>query len=129
MSDKYGPQTIEIEALIARAKVITDDESRSWYAAWYATQDSSPNAAWDAARDAALDAAWDAAWDAARDVADDAAWDAVRSAADYPVRDAALALLVRDLISEDDYDLLTRPWRQAIGPIHSDDIDIKEVRP
>ena len=47
------------------------------------------------------DAAWDATWDAARN--------------------AVLALLVRDLITTEDYDALTRPWRTAIGPIHPDD--------
>ena len=45
--------------------------------------------------------AWYATWDAARD--------------------ATLALLVRDLITTEDYDALTRPWRTAIGPIHPDD--------
>lgn len=58
----------------------------------------------DAARDAARDAAWAAAWAAARD----AAW-------------AAEALVVRDLISAEHYDVLTSPWRSVMGPIHPDD--------
>ena len=50
-------------------------------------------AAWDA-----RDAAWDAAWDAARD----AAWDAAR------------AVLARDLISAEHFDLLHGPWRSVV---------------
>ena len=48
----------------------------------------------------------------------DDAWDAVR--------DAAGALVVRDLIATDHYDILTRPWREVIGPIHPDDPDIRQ---
>lgn len=65
------------------------------------------------AQDATWYAARDAAWAATRDAAWHAAW--------YAARDAALALLVRDLITTEDYDALTRPWRTAIGPIHPDD--------
>lgn len=60
----------------------------------------------DAAGVAARDAAWGAAWDVA--------WGAAR------------ALVVRDLIgqhgfTQDHYDILARPWRAAIGPLHPDD--------
>ena len=57
----------------------------------------------------------------------DAAWDAARDAALNAALNAALALLCRDLIGQypgwdqDAYDLLTGPWRTAIGPIHPDD--------
>jgi hypothetical protein len=47
--------------------------------------------------------AWDAAWDAARAAARDAAWDAAR------------ALIVRDLITPEQFDLLTGPWRSVMG--------------
>ena len=65
---------------------------------------------------ATRDAARAAAWDATRAAARDAAWAAAR--------DAAWALLVRDLITTEDYDTLTRPWRAAIGPIHPDDPEL-----
>ena len=52
-----------------------------------------------AARDAARDAAWAAAWDAA--------WGAAR--------DAILAVLARDLISPEQFDVLYGPWREVIG--------------
>ena len=53
-------------------------------------------------------AAWDAAWDAARA----AAWGAACAAA---------GLVVRDLISTEHYDALTRTVRTVLGPIHPDD--------
>jgi hypothetical protein len=48
---------------------------------------------------AARNAAWNAAWDAARD----AAWD------------AAAALVVRDLITPEQFDLLYGPWASVFG--------------
>ena len=50
-----------------------------------------------------------------------AAWDAAR--------DAAGALVTRDLIgangyTQEHYDLLTRPWRQVMGPLHADDAEM-----
>ena len=103
-------------------------------AAWYAAHPA--HAAWYAARDAAGVAtrggARGAAWDASRDAwyaARVAAWgggaagDAAWGAAWY----AARALVIRDLIGHHPgwdqaaYDLLTGPWRQAIGPVHPDD--------
>ena len=48
-----------------------------------------------------------AAWGAARD----AAWGAARDAA----WDAALAYLVRDLITVEQFDILTQPWHEVIG--------------
>ena len=65
-------------------------------------------AAWDAsqyaARGAARGAAWDAAWAAARGAEWDAAWDAAW---------AAVAIIVRDLITPDQFDTLTAPMRAA----------------
>jgi hypothetical protein len=96
----------------------------AWGAAWDAARDAARDAAWDAARDAAWDAAWGAAWDAARDAAWGAAWVAASG--------AARALPVRDLISkngftQEHYDILTGPWRKAIGPLHADDAPLSGV--
>ena len=46
---------------------------------------------------------------AARDAALGAAWG------------AACGLVVRDVITTEDYDILTRAWRTVIGPIHPED--------
>lgn len=60
----------------------------------------------------------------------DTAWVAIRGTSRVAAVDAARALVVRDLIgqhgfTQEHYDLLTRPWRTAIGPIHPDDEDLK----
>jgi hypothetical protein len=112
----YGPQGEYIVALIERARRLTDEEAAG--PRW--TQDvgrrDASRAARRAARRATRYAAWYAAWYAARDAAPFA-------------EDAATALVVRDLISPDDftqehYDVLTGPWRQVIGPIHPDDDEV-----
>ena len=57
-----------------------------------------------------LDAAWDAARYAARDAAWYAAWDAARAAAGYAVN----ALVVRDLITTEQFDILYGPWKAVM---------------
>ena len=124
-----GPQGPQVAALIDRAGALTADEARhldaARYAAWYAARAAARAAAWAAAWDAARAAAWAAAGDAAWD----AAWDTARAAAWDTARAAARALVVRDLTghhpgwNQGEYDLLTGPWRSAIGPIHPDDDD------
>jgi hypothetical protein len=120
-TDEFGPQGEHVIALIGRLRNLTPEEVSSFRAAawdaardaaWAAAWDATTAAAWDATRDAATDAAWAAAWDAttaaARDAARDAAW-------------AAAGLVVRDLISTEHYDELTRVVRTTLGPIHPDD--------
>ena len=117
--EALGPQGEAAAALIDRARRLTADELDSLDAARDATWDAAWAAAWAAARDAA----WAAAWDAARTAAWAAACDAARAAAWA----TAGALVVRDLITTDRYDTLTRAWREVIGPIHPDDPDMKGV--
>ena len=102
----FGPQWEPIVALVRRAAVLTEGEAKRLVTARIAAWD----AAWDAARVAARGAAWGAAWDAARGAASD----------------AALALVVRDLIgqhgfTQEHYDTLTAPWARVIGPVHPAD--------
>ena len=109
MTTKYGPQAPQVEALIARARALTPDEVGRLNAAW----GNARVAAWDAARDSA----WVAARNSARRAAWNAAWDAVWDAA----RNSAGALVVRDLISEDQYRVLVQPWASVCGWPHPDD--------
>ena len=110
LNDKYGPQTAEIEAVIERLKTMTADEIEALAAAW----DAARTVAWDAARTAAWydvrydvrDATWGAAWYDVRYDVRDATWGAVR--------DAILALLVKDLITPEQFDLLYGPWKQVM---------------
>ena len=101
----FGPQGAHVVALLERARHLTPDEA------------SALGAARDAALGAALGAAWSAAWGAARDAAWCAAWGAAWGAA----CGAACGLVVRDVITTEDYDILTRAWRTVIGPIHPED--------
>ena len=114
LADVFGPQWEHVCALVLRASRLNAVEGREL--------DAAGAAAWAAARDAAWDAARAAAWDAARA----AAWDAAGVAARAAAGAAARALVVRDLIgqhgfTQDHYDILARPWRAAIGPLHPDD--------
>jgi plasmid maintenance system antidote protein VapI len=114
LADTFGPQWEQIVALVRRAAVLTPDEAKRLAAA----RDAARDAAWAAAWAAAWDAAWAAA--AARAAARDAAW---------ATGAAAGALAARDLIGQHGftqahYDLLTGPWRTAIGPVHPDDAEV-----
>ena len=128
---KYGPQTPEIEALLARLGEVTEDEAVAMDDACYAALGAARYAArYDALDDVQSAARYDARYDALN-----AALNAARHAARYDARHAIAArytiaalaaLAVRDLISDDgftqaQYDLLTGPWRTVIGPIHPDD--------
>ena len=109
----FGPQCEHVAALLERARHLTLDEASALDDAL----DGGRYAAWEAARDAA----WDVARAPAAAVASAAARAAARGAARAAARDAAGALVVRGLITTEDYDTLTRPWRTVIGPIHPDD--------
>ena len=85
-----GPNGQAVVALIERASQITSNEAERLAAAW----NTARGAAWAAAGAAAWDAAGGAAWDVAR---------------------AAAALVVRDLIGSEQFEALTRPWREVIG--------------
>ena len=126
LADVFGPQWEQVCALVLRAERLTPDEAERSDAAWGAAWDAASDAAWYAALGAARGAAWDAALDAAWEAASGAAWGATLDAAWDAASGAARALVVRDLISPNGftqahYDLLTRPWREVIGPVHPDD--------
>ena len=121
MSERYGPQTAQIEALLVRARNLTDKEAEA-----LAVRLAALNAAW-AAQDAAWNV-WCAACAAARTAAlnswaaQDAAWDAQYAAQDsgWAARNAVLALAVRDLIgqhgfTQQHYDTLVAPWETVMG--------------
>ena len=102
--DIYGPNTPAVTAFIERLTTLTPAQVKRLNAAC--------DAAWDAARAAARDAArdaWDAAWDAAGDAAR-AAWDAAWDAAGDAAWDAAWALVVRDLITPEQFAVLVAPF-------------------
>jgi hypothetical protein len=107
----FGPNWELVVGVIRRAAVLTEDEMQRMVKAWYA--------AWDAV------AAWDATWDAARDPAAAraaalvAVWAAIRDVAWDAVWAAALACVVRDLITPEQFDILTGPWVSVVGPFEA----------
>jgi hypothetical protein len=130
-----GPKGEAVAAFIERAGNLTPGEARRLDAGWGAARGAAWNAAWivawdaawNAARGAARGAAWNATWhatrDATRDATWDATWDATRIAARDTTRDAtwiaardtAGALVVKDLIIPEQFDILYGPWAQVIG--------------
>jgi hypothetical protein len=112
-----GPNGEAVVALIERCRTLTLDAA--WYAVWYVAWDAARDAAWYAARGAAWYAARDAARDAARYAAWYAAWGAAWYAVWYATRDAAryaaLALIVKDLITPEQFEILYGPWASVMG--------------
>ena len=73
------------------------------------------SAANSAANSAAISTAWYAAWDAARNAAWDAAW--------YAAWDADLAIVVRDKITPDQFNILVQPWTSCGLSLYAEDWD------
>lgn len=120
-TEALGPQGEHVAELIRSIPDITGDDAKrlatAQAAALYDTQDAALYFTRDAARFAARAATWTEAQAATWAAKLSTSWGAALGAA----WDAVLALLVRDLITTEDYDALTHPWRTAIGPIHPDD--------
>ena len=134
LAGTFGPQWREVMSLVRRAAALTKAEVASmerardaaWRAAWGAAGDAAWGAAWRAAWGAARDAAGGAAGGAERGGARDAAGGAAWGAAGDAAGDAAWALVVRDLVgqyglTQEHYDVLTKPWASVIGKVHPDD--------
>ncbi len=105
MTDRYGPQTTQIEALLDRVCNLTDEEAKALRTLWTPT--------WVAARVSAWEAARAAGRIATRRVP------SVTTTA-WTARDAVLALVVRHLIgqhgfTQEHYDTLVAPWESVIG--------------
>lgn len=114
----YGPNGAEVKALIERAKRLTPDEIRQLAAAWI--EDDAWFAAWDAAYTAAEDSVRNTAWAIASDTTRNVIWDDKNARlsgswhAAMPTTAAALALVVKDLVSQEHFDILYAPWREVI---------------
>ena len=113
----YGPNHAEVDAHLERVRHLTPEQVQELAIA-YSDADS------DAARSAAEYAAFDAAWTAATYALGVAAFDAARHAAmlvnpslpgaDDASLNAFLALLVRDLITTEQFNLLHGPWASVM---------------
>jgi hypothetical protein len=108
-----GPNGEAVAEFIERCKKLSATDWEKVAAARGAAR----GAAWGAARGAASGAAWGAAWGAARVAASGAAWGAAWGAARVAARGAASgaasAITTRDLITIEQYNLLTQPFVDA----------------
>ena len=111
---KYGPNTAKVEAFLALLPKLTDEQ---WAAAREAGGDASWSFEWHVAADAALGAAEAAEriaeWDAAEVAVRPAAASRWRVAAAWAAAWGAAALVMRDLITPEQFDILTAPMRAA----------------
>ena len=98
------------EQFIKVFKSLSDEKSRELSKADSAAVSAARYAAYFAARYAAKYAAYFAAVSAAWDEADSAAVSAARYAARYAARDANLAILAKDAITPEHFNILTQPW-------------------
>ncbi len=108
-----GPNGQAVAAHIEKCKTITREQAKMLDAAREAVRTAALYAARDAAREAAWEAARAAAWAAARDATWNATWNAEREAVRAAAW-AAAALVVRDLISPEQVDILYGPWAQVM---------------
>ena len=109
---KYGPQTEQVEALIIKIRSLTDEQRDALTVEW----------------DMDEVVAREEIFRAAEAIIDVGGWDDIQDAQRDDVWDAVWALVIRDQIgdedAQEDYDLLTTPWRTTIGSIHPDDADL-----
>lgn len=110
----YGPNTEAVAALIERAKDpndLTPERAKRLYetSAYTNGQVEWSRARREARRKAGVRGRLDA-WDAARD----AAWNATQTDAGVVAGDAAVALVVEDLISRDHFKALYAPWASVM---------------
>jgi len=116
--EKYGPYTVEIEALIERIKTMTPQEAQALADVYDASRFGKSRDAVDAVESAGRNSVWLTAWYAAREAEGYRAGTGERNAAWYStwhaVRDAISALTVRDLITPAQFDALYEPWSSVM---------------
>ncbi len=117
-NQKYGPQTVEIKIIIKRLRTATLEQIKSLSDARTRSRSEESWNALDAARDAAWDTEWGEELKESLDLALNEAWSASSKEVWYyafeAVCDALLALLVRDLITPDQFDALYVPWASVM---------------
>ncbi|MGW0335510.1 hypothetical protein ACWD0J_27170 [Streptomyces sp. NPDC003011] len=139
----YGPNGQEVAALIERASRLTPSEAVQLAAAWPDARfsdawDDAQAASWDAAEGSGRASTWQTVWDAAEDAtraavkagdwsgveaeilgeatpSKDEIKEAAQAGACGATAHAALAVLVRDLITDEHYQTLTAPWRDGVN--------------
>ena len=113
MENRYGPQTAEVKDLITKVKTITPEQAEALAIVW----DRSDNSAdeWDEVWMRAIKASggrraeWEAAWDAIG-MFRTRTYEMGGYAVEHAAWEGTAALVVKDLISEEDFNTLYGPW-------------------
>lgn len=113
--EAYGPNGEAVVAFLERVERLTSEELQRLAAAWNGTRSAT---AWRAALEAVRSAsretarpAWCDALEGVRRAERGTALPSARAAA----ADVAVALSVRDLITPEQFEVLSAPWREVIG--------------
>ena len=96
-------------------KSLSDEKSRELGKAWNEARSVAWYAANSAAWSAAYSVAWSAAWSVGRYAGRDTAW--------YAGRDANLAVLAKDKITAEQFEILTSPWTSCGLSLYAEDWD------
>ncbi len=107
----YGPNHNQVALFIDNIPTMTIDEAREIQ---HKREEILNDSAWSSARDSAWSSAKTSVRKAAWDAAKISAWDAAQDSAKASVRacvSASQALVVRDLISVEDFEILISPCR------------------
>ena len=104
----YGPQTSEVKAFLMKVESITLTQVKALKGNLRTT---ARGRAWDALWASGRGVVWEIAWDACLG---SATWETMKDPAWDAASDALLALLVKDLISAEDFDILYRAWASVM---------------
>jgi hypothetical protein len=127
IDQRYGPQTIEIEGLVAQIKAITLEQAKALSKAYHVSRRwSSLDEEWYSTRNSMRDSMdgveWDEARSRARSIAQEAmrgvelaeTQEAMQGMALIAAQEAILVLLVRDIITPDQFELFYGPWASVV---------------
>ena len=113
---RYGPNTAPVEAFLAKVRAMTPEQEVALGAHWVKAWN---RPAWNAAWHEVLGAVWESTFDPvppATLFSTDSGLPATRGA----ITDVFEALMFRDVISKEAFDLLYRPWR-SVMEVEGDD--------
>ncbi len=105
------------EQFIKAYKSLNDEKLKELKVAWRAASSTARYAAWSVAWSVAWHAAWSAAWFAAWSEA----WSAADSAAWCAAGDVDLAILTKDKITKEQFNLLMQPWTSCDLSLYAED--------
>ena len=114
---RYGPNTEAVEALIEKVKTITPEQAETLAIIWERSNNCADE--WDEVWLRAIHASegrrgeWEAAWDAIG-MFRKRTYEMGGHAVEHAAWEATAALVVKDLISAEDFDILYRAWASVM---------------